>query len=112
LKGEFMGAAEIIQLVIALIPLLTQLIQWVEEMAAQAKANGVVVSGTQKKDAVLAQLQTAWQAMTTSGAGSKIFQIPAAQISTIASTLIDGIVATFNALGIFKKAVPTGTPTA
>ena len=104
-----MDPLSIVQLVIVALPLLTQLIQYIEDLVNNAGATSV--TGTQKKDAVTTLFGQLWSGLQVSGAGSKVLTIPSTQIAPIVSQLIDGVVATFNTLGIFKKATPAA-PTA
>jgi hypothetical protein len=101
-----MNPLAIVQLVIVLIPLLTQLITWVEDLV---KNSGVAATGADKKATVLALFQQMWTTLSTSGAGSKLLQIPADQLTSAVSQLIDLIVAGLNAMGIFTKAPATPT---
>lgn len=98
-----MSPLAIVQLIVVLIPLLTQLIQWIETLV---NSSGVPATGAEKKDAVMTLFNQFWQSLSTSGAGDKIFQIPAEQMTTAVSQLIDFIVTGLNALGIFKTSTP------
>ena len=98
-----MSPLAIVQLVVVLIPLLTQLIQWIETLV---NSSGVPATGTEKKDAVMTLFNQLWQSLPTLGAKDKILQIPADQITNAVSQLIDLIVSGLNALGIFKTSTP------
>ncbi len=103
-----MSPLVIIQLIAVALPLLTQLILFVEDQVKQAQANGVITdaTGANKKTAVLTLFGQLWSTLATSGAGSKVLQLPTDQMSNLLSQLIDGVVGTFNVLGIFTKSTP------
>lgn len=98
-----MNPLVIVQLIAVAIPLLTQLIQFVEDLVNNS---GIATSGADKKSAVVALFGQMWGQLASSGAGSKIFTIPADTMSSLVSGAIDSIVSTLNLLGIFKKSAP------
>jgi hypothetical protein len=105
----------IIQLVTLLLPLVQQVVQWIEDSVNQAKTSGTIttVTGADKKAAALTFIQQLWPTIAQTGTGAKVTAaLTPDQIVSTTSNLIDGVVGIYNTLGIFKKSTPAVTPTA
>ncbi len=102
-----MPALLIIQIIAIALPLLLELIKFVEDAVNRSE---ITAAGAQKKDQVVTMFAQGWQQLVAADPSNKMFKYPIDQIVTTISPWIDQIVSVLNALGIFKKSGAASAP--